>query len=151
VDWRTHTLKTLETAGYRRGGARAAVVDVLAAEDCCLSAQEIHDRLRAEGRPTGIASVYRVLELLSEHHLVQKVDVGGSVAHYERHDPTGHHHHHVVCDRCGAVAVFEDERLEDELERITESLGYAIEGHDVILRGVCSVCRGAKRPRRRNT
>ena len=145
MDWRAHTLETLETAGFRRGGARSAVVDVLAVEDCCLSAQEIHDRLRTEGRPAGIASVYRVLDLLSEHHLVQKVDVGGAVARFERHDPTGHHHHHVVCDRCGAVAVFEDERLESELARITAGLGYAIEGHDVVLRGICADC-GALNP-----
>lgn len=140
VDWQAHMLETLDREGFRRGGARAAVVEVLAGESCCLSAQEIHDRLRAQGRKAGIASVYRVLELLASLHLVQKVDVGGGVARFERHVSGGDHHHHIVCDRCGKVALFEDARLESDIARIAGGFGYRIEGHDVVLRGVCADC-----------
>src|SRR5205085_3760510 len=71
--WREHTLATLSAAGYRRGGARNAVVELLDRQDCALTAQEIDDRLRTKGRSVGRASVYRILELLTELRLVQRI------------------------------------------------------------------------------
>src|SRR5689334_7050678 len=106
--WQEHTLATLAEEGYRRGGARNAVVELLAQQTCALTAQEIDDRLRVEGRSVGRASVYRILELLTELRLVQRIDVGQGVARYERHQPDGDHHQHLVCDRCGRIAPFED-------------------------------------------
>ena len=48
--WAEHTRDALGRAGYRTGGAREAVVDLLAAQDCCLTAQEIFDELRSGPR-----------------------------------------------------------------------------------------------------
>ena len=50
--------------GHRAGGARRTVIESLADQECCRSAQEIFDQLRGDGRRVGIASVYRVLDLL---------------------------------------------------------------------------------------
>jgi len=139
--WREHTLATLSAAGYRRGGARNAVVDLLDRQDCALTAQEIDDRLRTQGRSVGRASVYRILELLTELRLVQKIDVGQGVARYERHVPDGDHHHHLVCDSCGQIAPFSDPSLEQAIERVSRSLSFAVDDHDVVLHGSCSDCR----------
>lgn len=141
--WREATFATLKAEGYRAGGARQAVVQLLGDQECCLSAQEIFDRLREARRPVGIASVYRVLELLSEFKLVQKLDVGGGVARYEPALPDGEHHHHVVCDDCGKVEAFSDEPLEDALRRLGNRVGYEVEGHEVVLHGSCAECRRA--------
>ena len=139
--WREHTLATLADAGYRRGGARNAVVELLDRQRCALTAQEIDDRLRAQRRSVGRASVYRILELLTELRLVQKIDVGQGVARYERHLPHGDHHHHLVCDSCGQVAPFEDSQLEEAIERVSRNLSFAVDDHDVVLHGSCSDCR----------
>jgi Fur family transcriptional regulator, ferric uptake regulator len=140
-DWREHTLATLSAAGYRRGGARNAIVELLDAQDCALTAQEIDDRLRADGRSVGRASVYRILEMLTELRLVTRIDVGQGVARYERHLPDGEHHHHLVCDNCGQVAPFEDPALEQAIERVSRRLSFAVDDHDVVLHGACSDCR----------
>ena len=141
--WREHALATLAAAGHRRGGARNAVVDLLDRQTCALSAQEIDDRLRAQGRGVGRASVYRILELLTELRLVQRIDVGQGVARYERHQPDGDHHHHLVCDRCGTIAPFEDPALEQAIERVSRRLSFAVDDHDVVLHGACGDCRDA--------
>lgn len=138
--WREHTLATLAAAGHRRGGARNAVVELLDRQTCALTAQEIDDRLRAQGRSVGRASVYRVLELLTELRLVQRIDVGQGVARYERHQPDGDHHHHLVCDRCGRISPFEDPALEQAIERVSRNLSFAVDDHDVVLRGACGDC-----------
>jgi len=141
--WRDHALATLAAAGHRRGGARNAVVELLDRQDCALTAQEIDDRLRAQGRGVGRASVYRILELLTELRLVQRIDVGQGVARYERHRPDGDHHHHLVCDCCGLIAPFEDPALEQAIERVSRSLSFAVDDHDVVLHGACNDCRAA--------
>jgi Fur family ferric uptake transcriptional regulator len=139
--WRDHALATLAQSGYRKGGARNAVVELLARQSCAVTAQEIDERLRAEGRAVGRASVYRVLELLTALRLVQRIDVGQGIARYERHESDGDHHHHLVCDRCGRVAPFEDPALEQAIERISRKLSFAVAEHDVVLHGACRDCR----------
>src|SRR3954452_17917137 len=130
ADWAQHTRSELSRAGHRAGSARLAVVDLLAAQECCLSAREIADELRDR---VGIASVYRALEVLDDLGLVQRLDAGEGVVRYEPAPPSGEHHHHVVCDRCGRVTAFEDEALERAIHSLSDRLDHAVEGHDVVL------------------
>ena len=140
VAWTDHALGGLRAAGHRSGGARRVIVDHLGSQTCCLSAQEIFDGIRAGGGTIGIATVYRVLDLLDELRLVQRVDIGDGVARFEPAHANGDHHHHLVCDDCGKVEPFSDETLERTLERVAGRLGYE-DGHDVVLHGACDDCR----------
>ena len=139
--WEDRTHEALQEAGHRDGAARRAVVSVLARRDCCVTAPEILEAVRAEGRKVGIASVYRVLDLLGEKQLVQKVDLGDGRAHYERADLAEEHHHHLVCNECGRVEPFADATLEAALRRVERDAGFAVASHDVLLRGACDDCR----------
>jgi Fur family transcriptional regulator, ferric uptake regulator len=141
VTWTEHTLGVLREAGFRSGGARTAVVELLGRQRCCATAQEIHDGTRRAGRPVGIASVYRVLDVLSDLGLVQRVDVGDQVTRYEPSLPGGDHHHHVVCDDCGKVEAWKDDGLERAVNRVARRVDYRIAAHDVVLRGLCVDCR----------
>ena len=60
------------------------MIAYLGTQHCCLSAQELFDGLRAEGRAVGIASVYRALDQLAELRLVHRVDLGHGLTRYER-------------------------------------------------------------------
>src|SRR5437667_11958478 len=111
TDWTQRTLEALRGGGYRNGLARRSVVELLGRQDCCLTAQEIFDELRGEGRGVGIASIYRVLELLTEKGLLQRVDFGAGVAGFEPAHSRGEHHHHLACSNCGRVEAFEDDEL----------------------------------------
>ena len=142
-DWSRIALEGLGEAGLRRGGARRAVVDQLAREDCCVTAQEIADRLKAGGSRVGIASVYRALEALGRIGLVQRVEVGEGGTRYEAVVPGGEHHHHVICDSCGRISPFEDDGLERAIGRLAERLGHRVSGHDVLIHGRCSRCEPA--------
>lgn len=139
--WLGHARTRLAEAGFRSGGARTSVLEVLADARCCMAAQEIHDALRDQGRPVGIASVYRALEQLAGLRLVTRLDFGDGVARFEPSDPSGHHHHHLVCTGCGRVQPFEDPRLERAIAATGGGAGFTIEDHDVVLRGRCPDCR----------
>lgn len=138
--WAQATLEQQRSKGYRRSEARRAVVEALGRHACCLSAQEIHDELRAAGRSVGIASVYRVLEQLSRDGFVQRVDLGSGTTRFEPAHAGGEHHHHLVCDDCGKVEAFVDDDLERALHKLEGRTGYAVAGHDVVLRGRCESC-----------
>jgi Fur family transcriptional regulator, ferric uptake regulator len=139
--WTLIALDRLREASGRSGAARRLVVELVGAQDCCLSAQEIHDRVRDQGSRIGIASVYRTLEGLDALGLVQRIDLGDGVARFEPAHAGGDHHHHLVCDDCGKVEPFEDSSLESAIQRVANGRGYAVAAHDVVLRGACEDCR----------
>ncbi len=141
VDWAGHAAEALGRAGYRRGGARAAVVELLDQQGCALSAFEIEAALADRGsRPVARASVYRILEELEALHLITRLELGQGLARFEPARP-GAHHHHMICNRCGDVLAFSDLGLERSIERLNRTIDFAVSEHDVVLRGVCKDCR----------
>ncbi len=141
AEWTKGALHRMRSETGRSGGARRVVVEFLGGQHCCLSAQQIHDGVRAVGSRVGIASVYRALEGLDELGLVQRVDLGDGVSRFERADPGGDHHHHLVCDDCGRIEPFENPALEAAIVEVAGGRGYDVAAHEVVLRGACEDCR----------
>jgi Fur family ferric uptake transcriptional regulator len=141
--WSEEAQAKLAESGQRIGSARAAVVDFLAAQTCCHSAQEIHDALAAGGARIGLASVYRAVDSLVDVGVAQRVEIGDGIARYEPVRPGNEHHHHLVCDGCGKLEPFHDDALEAAIEAVERSSGYAVASHDVVLHGACTDCRAA--------
>ncbi len=139
--WAEHARRTLDRAGHHKGAARDTIIEWLAAQPCAVSAQDIEDALRQRRRPASRASIYRVLELLQAHRLVQRLELGHASAVFELVDPAGQHHHHLICDACGELLPFEDDGLEQAIQTICGRLSFRIDDHDVILRGACQRCR----------
>ena len=66
-EWVERAELALAAAGRKRGGARRALLELLAGEQCALTAVEIEDALRGRSsRPVSRASVYRILDELEE-------------------------------------------------------------------------------------
>ena len=143
--WTEHALGTLAEHGHRLGGARTAVVEALGRHGGCLDADELVASLRRDGQRVGVASVYRALALLSELGALQRVPVAGGSARYELAGPGGDHHHHLVCDDCGATTPFEDEGLERAIGRLSRRTAYSVQAHDVTLHGTCPDCQSTAR------
>ncbi len=141
TDWAEHAMALLDQAGHRRGGARAAVVEALACHDCAVTALDLEQDLRERDSRVGRASIYRALELLEAEGLIQRLEVERGVAGFERVDPSGHHHHHLICSRCGRMEPFEDRALERAIASLAEGVAFDVAEHDVVLRGLCDRCR----------
>ncbi len=140
AQWSEQALEQLSGAGYRRGGARQAVIELLDEQPCALTVLDIEERLRAgEGRTVGRASIYRAVDELVSLDLLTRVDVGDGVARYE--PQRSHHHHHLVCDGCGRLEPFEDDALERAIRGLADRVSFDISDHDVTLHGACENCR----------
>ncbi len=138
--WQDHSAAVLAAAGHRSSAPRQEVIDAVATLGCSVTAREIADLLRERGSKVGLASVYRALELLDRHGLVQRFDVGEGTARYEPAHPSGHHHHHIVCDTCGTVEPFEDANLEQAIDGLAGKTDFTVAAHDVTLHGECPAC-----------
>jgi Fur family ferric uptake transcriptional regulator len=142
--WTDHAFAVLAQHGHRAGVARSAVVEALGVRGGCLDADELVATLRREGSRIGVASVYRALGLLAGLGLLQRVAVAGGPARYELVGPGGDHHHHLVCDDCGATTPFEDDALERAIGRVSRRTAYAVQAHDVTLHGTCPDCQRSR-------
>jgi Fur family ferric uptake transcriptional regulator len=140
VSWAEQAAQALTAAGYRRGGARRAILELLDEQSCALSAVEIEEQLARRRREVSRASIYRVMEELETIGLVQRVEVGRGVVRYEPARHGSGHHHHLVCDRCGRVSPFTDEGLERAIRRVSDTLPLQVSEHEVVIHGACERC-----------
>jgi Fur family ferric uptake transcriptional regulator len=138
--WAAQAARALSDAGYRRGGARRAILELLDEQSCALSAVEIEQALLDRKREVSRASVYRVMDELEAIGLVQRVEIGQGMVRYEpvRHGPG--HHHHLVCDHCGRLEPFTDDGLERAIRRVSERLPLRVSEHEIVLHGACDAC-----------
>lgn len=138
--WLQRAEAELAASGHRRGGARRAVLELLEQERCALTAVEIEQRLQTQRRRVSRASVYRVLDELERLRLVQRVDTGQAMVRYEKVSAGGEHHHHLVCDGCGAVMPFSDAELERAISNLSERVPLSVSEHEIVLHGRCAEC-----------
>jgi Fur family transcriptional regulator, ferric uptake regulator len=138
--WAAHAQRVLGQHGHHSGRARRAMLELLDSQACALSAFEIEDALRAAARPVARASIYRILDELEHLRLVQKVQVGQDMARYEPLRGGAGHHHHLVCDSCGAITPFTDAAVEDAIRELSRRLSMRVAEHEVVLRGACRAC-----------
>jgi Fur family ferric uptake transcriptional regulator len=129
----------LRRQGYRLTPQRHAVLKAIAGSYDHLTPAEIFERVRQEYSAIGLATVYRVINLLTELKLICRVSLKGDSQSYLMRRPL-EHHHHLVCSQCGRAVDFTDcdlSRLEKQLSRNT---GYDIEGHLLEIYGRCPDC-----------
>jgi Fur family ferric uptake transcriptional regulator len=139
--WIERAEAALTAAGHKRGGARRAVLELLHAQRCALTAVEIEDALRVAERRVSRASIYRILDELEHLRLVQRVETGQAMVRYERVcEHAEHHHHHLVCDGCGLVMPFSDEALEQAISSLSRRVPLTVSEHEIVLRGECQDC-----------
>jgi Fur family ferric uptake transcriptional regulator len=138
--WAEQAAQALADAGYRRGGARRAILELLDEQACALSAMEIAQELKSRNRDVSRATVYRVMEELERIGLLQRVDLGRGMVRYEPLRRGPGHHHHLLCDRCGALEPFTDDGLERAIRRLSDRLTLRVSEHEIVIRGVCGAC-----------
>lgn len=129
----------LAGAGVRTTAQRATVLAELAAERDDVTAQELHERLRARGERLGLATVYRTLRLLAEAGVVDVLSHhAGELCYRWCGDE---HHHHLLCSECHRVVELIDCELDPWLERVSREHGFVTTGHRLEVSGVCADCR----------
>ena len=125
---------------YTKG--RRQVIRTLARADGPRSASELHKDLD-EAVP--LSSLYRSLSVLTRAGVLSPHHGTGGVIRYELAEWLMGHHHHLVCDSCGAI---DDIELTEDLEavlnevvsRATGRRKFTATGHSLEIAGHCTSC-----------
>lgn len=104
------------------------------------SADTLYEWLREEEGPdVSRATVYRTLDLLERGGFVESLDTGQGGLVYEH--VLGHRHHdHMVCEECGRIEEFHEERIEELQEEAARKHGFLVTNHVHRLSGLCRGC-----------
>jgi Fur family ferric uptake transcriptional regulator len=119
---------------------RDLVAQVVFLADDHPSVEGIRRALKERGERVGTATVYRTLEVLVESGLVRAHDFGEGFKRYEPM-PGQAHHEHLICERCGRVVEFQNERLERMIPIIADEHAFQHQRHRIEIYGVCRNCR----------
>jgi Fur family ferric uptake transcriptional regulator len=122
---------------------RMIVAEALRAEAHAVSAQELHERLRASHPMLSLATVYRALEAQAESGMARRLERPGHVYSYVSCVPE--HHHHLVCTSCQRVDDVEEELMRPMLRSVQERHDFHIDHARLDFYGLCARCRRSRR------
>jgi Fur family ferric uptake transcriptional regulator len=129
-------LRQLSERGFRETGARRAIVETVLNKDGQFNARQLHQELQRWG--VGRATVFRTLDLLVELGVLNRLHTDDRCSAYIV--CADRHHHHLVCERCGAVQEISDARIERAVRSMAVDAGFRAREHHLEIVGVCGVC-----------
>jgi Fur family ferric uptake transcriptional regulator len=103
-----------------------------------ISAEELYAEVKKVNPHLGYATIYRTLKLLKECELVSERHFDDGQGRYEIIDER--HHDHFICEHCGRIIEFANERLEQIQQMIAGELGVSLTRHKIELYGLCPQC-----------
>lgn len=119
---------------------REVILDGLYNSDGHLTPEELYNLIQ-QNHPslkTGIATVYRTLQLLEDHNMVTSLSFGSQGKKYEL--GAKEHHDHMICTECGEITEFVDEEIEKRQHLIADELGFKMSNHSMQIYGTCRRC-----------
>lgn len=131
-----YIIDRLERSGHRLTPSRLAVLATVSGHKGHFTVEDISRLLPRVGR----ATVFRTMKLLTDMDVVCRVLLEDGSLRYQLSRRTGHHHH-LVCNRCGAVQDFTDCDVTDLVAELARRTDYEIEGHWLEVYGRCPRCR----------
>jgi len=129
----------LAKQGYRLTPQRLMILEQVEAAEGHVSAEEIFQRIRERYPNLNISTVYRTLELLKELGLVTETDFGEGRVRYH---PAGKgHHHHLVCQECGALIDLDESALASIKDVLLQEYEFVADLRHLAIFGRCVNCR----------
>ena len=129
----------LSKQGYRLTPQRLMILSAIENSENHISAEEIYSQIVTRYPYVNISTVYRTLELLKELGLVTEIDLGEGRVRYHPADKA--HHHHLVCQKCGAIIDVDESTLARLKDVLLARHNFSASLRHVAISGVCGNCR----------
>src|SRR5215475_11281309 len=136
-------VKTLGERGIRLTRQRRVILRVMDDAEQHLDVDQILERAQKIDSGVHLVTVYRTVELLKKHGLIDELDLlhlRGDRHYYEAHGPRDHIH--VACLKCGKVREFESRLYEQLKSQIENDFGMKVTLCRTEVGGYCAECLG---------
>ena len=122
---------------------RIAIASVVLGAAQPLSAEEVVDRLRAQGPASGTATVYRTIDVLMQCGLVAEEDLREGFRRFRpfRDDVSSEE---LLCTSCGNVAHTSDAGVAARAAAIAQANDFVAVRHRLVVYGMCAECRARR-------
>ena len=119
---------------------RMRVLEVVGNNIFPLSAKDIFNTLERNSSINRV-TVYRILDLLVEHGVVERISTGGRAFYYGI-APNKHHapHPHFYCTNCGQMDCLSPESFNIDIEALIKTFPGQIQKVEVRIDGICKNC-----------
>jgi len=116
------------------------VLEVVGNNQFPLSADDIHKILERSSRINRV-TVYRILDLLVEHGVVERISTGGRAFYYDL-APNDYHrpHPHFYCKSCGQMDCLAPESITVDTDPLWKMYPGRIDKVEVRIDGICKNC-----------
>ena len=128
----------LSRQGYRLTPQRMMILSAIESSDHHISAEEIYAQVVAKYPNVNISTVYRTLELLKRLGLVTETDLGEGRVRY--HPAEKGHHHHLVCQECGAIIDLDESMLAQLKNALLREYKFSADLRHLAILGHCVNC-----------
>ncbi len=116
---------------------RALVLEAVNELRCHATADEVYHMIAQKHSGVSRGTVYRNLNLLSVIGAIRKLEMPGGA---DRYDHLCHNHYHIRCEKCGRVSDVNMEFMTDLENRVHDTLGFLLTGHELVFKGICPDC-----------
>ena len=131
-------IETLRKKGYKATPQRIAICRFALQSRDHPTAQRIYDEVRKVHPTVSLATVYKTLQILTEHGLIQELDFPQSQARFDSYvEP----HINLVCLRCGNIQDLDDDAAREMVARMTAKAEFTRTGQRLDIYGICKICR----------
>jgi Fur family transcriptional regulator, ferric uptake regulator len=131
----------LHSRGLRITKGRQKILETLLHATEPLSLEDIQHRSVVDGVTPDYATVFRVMGLLEELQVAQRVHLNRSCSYFELLDPQ-QHFDHLICTQCGRVTLMVDSCPVEKVEQaIGKRYGFTDVRHSLEFFGKCPECR----------
>jgi len=130
----------LDASGLGHTANRHRVLEVIGNNSSPLSAQQIFETLNRTDNINRV-TVYRILDLLVDKGLVDRINGGGRSFVYGLAPNENHPAHpHFFCKSCGNLECLNPQSLNVDLQHMQRTFAGLIENVEVRVDGVCKNC-----------
>jgi Fur family ferric uptake transcriptional regulator len=135
ISFETYLLKN----NMKLTNQRSLIFDIFKKTKGHITAEEFYIKVHLQEPKIGIATVYRMLKLLTEAGIADTIVFDDTIIKYEvKRDQD--HHDHLICEKCGKNVEVLNEEIEELQEKLAQSYGFKLIRHKMNLYGLCQEC-----------
>lgn len=130
----------LKNCGLEPTTNRLHILEVIGDTPYPLSATDVHTTVK-RSQAINRVTVYRILELLVENNILERLSTGGRAAHFGM-APNEHHsrHPHFYCTQCGQMDCLHPQSLAVDTGNLRKTFPGEIGRIEIRVDGICKNC-----------